>query len=103
MSRPWRRWSLRTRLMVIGLLGLATAQAIGSVALAAALHVAAERRVERSALATAERGREPDRGRPAARRPCRSPGLEIVQVLDDQGRVVSASQNADRLTALAPR
>ena len=49
MSAPWRRWSLRTRLMVVGLLGLATAQAIGSVASAAALHVATEQRVERDA------------------------------------------------------
>jgi signal transduction histidine kinase len=85
--------------MAIGLLGLATALAVGSVALAAALHVAAERRVEQSASATTaevidliEAGNLP--GTLAAS------GLEIVQVLDDQGRVVSASQNADRLTAI---
>jgi signal transduction histidine kinase len=99
MTGPWRRWSLRTRLMAIGLLGLAAAQAIGSIALAAALHVAAERRVERSALATSsevtdlvEAGKLPTT--------LAASGLEIVQVLDAEGRVVSASQNADRLTAL---
>jgi signal transduction histidine kinase len=85
--------------MTIGLLGLATALAVGSVALAAALHVAAERRVEQSALATTaevvdliEAGNLPGT--------LAGSGLEIVQVLDEQGRVVSASQNADRLTAL---
>jgi signal transduction histidine kinase len=85
--------------MLIGLLGLAAAQAVGSVALAAALHVAAERRVERSALATS--GEVSDLIK-AGRLPATlaASGLEIVQVLDRQGRVVSASQNADRLTAL---
>ncbi len=85
--------------MTIGLLGLATALAVGSVALAAALHLAAEHRVEQSALATTaevvdliEAGNLPGT--------LAGSGLEIVQVLDEQGRVVSASQNADRLTAL---
>jgi signal transduction histidine kinase len=85
--------------MIIGLLGLAAAQAIGSIALAAALHVATERRVEHSARATAaevaslvEAGRLPTT--------LAVSGVEIVQVLDRQGRVVSASQNADPLTAM---
>jgi signal transduction histidine kinase len=85
--------------MVIGLLGLAAAQALGSVALATALHLAAERRVEKSALATT--GEVADLVR-AGKLPSTlaASGLEIVQVVDDQDRVVSASQNADRLTAL---
>jgi signal transduction histidine kinase len=85
--------------MVIGLTGLAVAQAVGFVALAAALHVAAERRVEQNARATSSEvagliraGKLPDT--------IAASGLEIVQVLDDQGRVVSASTNADRLSAL---
>jgi signal transduction histidine kinase len=85
--------------MVIGLTGLAVAQAVGFVALAAALHVAAERRVEQNARATSSEvagltraGKLPDT--------IAASGLEIVQVLDDQGRVVSASPNADRLSAL---
>ncbi len=99
MSAPWRRWSLRTRLMVVGLLGLAAAQAIGSVALAAALHVATERRVERDARATAaEVAGLVDAGRLPRTLPVS--GVEIVQVLDRRGRVVSASQNADPLTAM---
>jgi signal transduction histidine kinase len=99
MNAPWRRWSLRARLMLIGLLGLAAAQAIGSVALAAALHVATERRVEHSARATASEVADLAR---ADRLPQTLPvaGAELVQVLDDQGRVVSASQNADRLTPM---
>jgi signal transduction histidine kinase len=99
MSRPWRGWSLRVRLMVVGLIGLAMAQAIGSVALAAALHVATERRVERSARATASEVAELIS---AGRLPSTLPvaGAEVVQVLDDKERVVSASQNADRLNAL---
>ncbi|GCD92113.1 HAMP domain-containing sensor histidine kinase [Nocardioides sp. LS1] len=99
MNAPWRSWSLRSRLMVVGLLGLAIAQAVGSVALAAALHVATERRVEHAARATAAEvvslaraGRLP--------RTLAVSGVETVQVLDERGRVVSASQNADPLTAL---
>ena len=53
VNGPWQRWSLRDPADArSGCSGLAAAQAVGSVALAAALHVAAERRVEQSALAT---------------------------------------------------
>ncbi|HET6938678.1 MAG TPA: ATP-binding protein [Nocardioides sp.] len=95
----WQRWSLRTRLMVIGLLGLAAAQAVGSVALAAALHVGAEHRIEQSAHATSAEVIDLIK---AGNLPATlaASGLEIVQVVDDGDRVVSASQNADRLTAL---
>jgi signal transduction histidine kinase len=99
MIRPWRRWTLRTRLLTIGLVGLAVAQAIGSVGLYAALSVESMRRVDRSADATAAEvaglvtsGRLPQT-LPVA-------GVEIVQVIDQQGRVVSASVNADRLTSI---
>lgn len=99
MNAPWRSWSLRSRLMVVGLLGLAIAQAIGSIALAAALHVATERRVEHGARATAaEVGNLVRAGR--LPRTLAVSGVEMVQVLDEQGRVESASQNADPLTAL---
>jgi signal transduction histidine kinase len=95
----WQRWSLRTRLMVIGLIGLATAQAVGSVALAAALHVGAEHRIEQSAHATSAEVIDLIK---AGNLPATlaASGLEIVQVVDAGDRVVSASQNADRLTAL---
>jgi len=72
---------------------------MGSVALAAALHVATERRVERDARATAaEVAGLVDAGRLPRTLPVS--GVEIVQVLDRRGRVVSASQNADPLTAM---
>jgi signal transduction histidine kinase len=85
--------------MVIGLTGLAVALAVGSVALAAALHVAAERRVEQNARATSGEvaGLITAGKLPAT---IAASGLEIVQVLDDRGRVVSASPNADPLSAL---
>ena len=99
MTRLWRHWTLRTRLLTIGLLGLALAQAIGSVGLYAALSVESLRRVDRAADATAAEvaglvttGRLPQT-LPVA-------GVEIIQVLDAQGRVVSASVNADRLTSI---
>ena len=80
MTRLWRHWTLRTRLLTIGLLGLALAQAIGSVGLYAALSVESLRRVDRAADATAAEvaglvttGRLPQT-LPVA-------GVEIIQVL----------------------
>jgi signal transduction histidine kinase len=99
MTRLWRHWTLRTRLLTIGLLGLALAQAIGSVGLYAALSVESLRRVDRAADATAaEVARLVTTGRLPQTLPVA--GVEIIQVLDAQGRVVSASVNADRLTSI---
>ena len=99
MTGWWRRRSLRTRLMTIGLLGLAIAQAIGSVALYTALSVASRHDLDRRAAATAQQvaelvtsGRLPD--------PIPVTGSEAVQVVDSRGRVLSASANGDRLTSL---
>lgn len=93
------RWSLRRRLMTIGLLGLAVAQALGSVALYVALSVASRHDLDRRAAATAQQvaalvdsGRMPD--------PIPVTGAESVQVIDRQGRVLSASANGDRLSPL---
>jgi signal transduction histidine kinase len=98
--RPfWSRLSLRVRLMTIGLLGVATALAIGSIALYAALTVLSYRSLDESGAATAadvaalvDQGRLPD--------PIPVTGNQIVQVVDARDRVVSASVNADRLTAM---
>jgi signal transduction histidine kinase len=99
MRSGWQRLSLRARLLLIGVLGVATALAIGSVALYAVLTLATFRSLDESARATADdvatmvdRDRLPD--------PIPVTGSQIVQVLDRQGRVVSASVNADRLNAL---
>jgi signal transduction histidine kinase len=85
--------------MTLGLLGLAVALAIGSIGLYAALSVESLRRVDHAATATAAEVAGLVR---ADRLPQTLPvsGVEIIQVVDDQGRVVSASVNADRLTSL---
>ena len=99
MSWAWGRWSLRARLMSVGLLGLAIALAMGSIGLYAALSVETLRRVDRSAEATSSEVVELLQ---ADRLPQTLPvsGVEIIQVVDDRGRVVSASLNADRLTSI---
>ena len=93
------RLSLRARLLLIGLVGVALALAIGSVTLYAVLGFVGSRTLDASAEATAadvaalvEQGRLPE--------PIPVTGSRIVQVLDPEGRVLSASVNADRLTAL---
>jgi signal transduction histidine kinase len=95
----WRRRSLRARLMTIGLLGLAVALAVGSITLYVALSVANRHDLDRRADATAAQvaelvttGRLPD--------PIPVTGTESVQVVDANGRVLSASANGDRLTPL---
>jgi signal transduction histidine kinase len=102
MSRPWQRWSLRTRLMTLSVLGLAAALAIGSIALYAALSVENLRRVDHAATATTREVADLVR---AGRLPQTLPvsGVEIIQVVDDRDRVVSASLNADRLTPMLDR
>ncbi len=99
MTGWWNRQSLRTRLMAIGLLGLAIVQAVGSIALYVALSVASRHDLDQRAAATAQQvaglvtsGRLPD--------PIPVTGSESVQVVDSSGRVLSASANGDRLTAL---
>lgn len=99
-TRPtWAGLSLRARLMVIGLSGVATALAIGSVAMYAVLTLVSYRSLDDSGAATAadvaalvDEGRLPD--------PIPVTGSQIVQVVDSRNRVVSASVNADRLTAM---
>ncbi|MBO0846298.1 MAG: HAMP domain-containing histidine kinase [Nocardioides sp.] len=95
----WRRRSLRWRLMTIGLIGLAVALAVGSVALYVALSVANRHDLDRRAAATAaqvaqlvQAHRLPD--------PIPVTGSESVQVIDSHGRVLSASANGDRLSPL---
>jgi signal transduction histidine kinase len=103
MTRGWQRLSLRARLIVIGVLGVATALAIGSVALYAVLTLVSYRTMDDAGTATAtdvaalvDQGLLPE--------PIPVTGSEIVQVLDSRDRVVSASADADQMTAiLLPR
>ncbi len=104
-TRPLRwpgrfeRMSLRARLMTIGVLGVAGALVLGGLVLYAVLTAALTRTVQASALSSArevallvETNRLPD--------PVPVSGAQVVQVIDAQGRVVSGSPTADRLTAL---
>ncbi|MEP6816463.1 MAG: HAMP domain-containing sensor histidine kinase [Marmoricola sp.] len=99
MTPAFARLSLRGRLMLIGVFGVATALAVGSVALYGVLTVLSYRTLDANARATAGDvatlvldGRLPD--------VIPVTGSQIVQVVDARDRVVSASVNSDRLTAL---
>lgn len=91
--------SLRVRLLLLGLTGVAVALAVGAVVLYGALTFAVNRTLDADAHATAEtvvnlvRDTGPVDPLPVS-------GAQIVQVVDAHGRVVTASANADRLTPL---
>lgn len=103
LTRTWERLSLRARLLLVGVFGVATALAIGSLALYGVLTLVSFRTLDNAGDATAievadlvDRDRLPD--------PIPVTGNQIVQVVDSRNRVVSASVNGDRLTAmLLPR
>lgn len=93
------RLSIRARLMLIGLTGVAGALVIGGALLYAVadatLHSSAQREARSSATDVAhlvEAGRLPD--------PVPVSGALVVQVLDGRNRVLSGSATADRLTSL---
>jgi signal transduction histidine kinase len=98
-AAAWSGLTLRVRLLLIGLAGLATALAVGGVVLYGALTLASYRALDEAGRATATQvadlvrsGRLPD--------PIPVTGNQLVQVVDARGRVVSASGSGDRLTAL---
>jgi signal transduction histidine kinase len=85
--------------MLVGLVGVAGALVIGGVLLYVVLTGSLSRSVESAARSSAEQvallvdaGRVPD--------PVPVSGAQVLQVLDAQGRVVSGSVTADRLTPL---
>jgi signal transduction histidine kinase len=91
--------SLRGRLLLIGVLGVATALAVGSIALYGVLTVLSYRTLDGNARATAA---EVVNLVQAGRLPEVIPvtGSQVVQVVDARDRVVSASVSSDRLTAV---
>ncbi|MGH3414312.1 MAG: sensor histidine kinase [Marmoricola sp.] len=102
MTARTRRLTLRTRLLLVGLAGVAVATAVGGAALYAVLWYTGLHGLDRDATATADQvsalvrsHRLPD--------PIPVTGDQVVQVLDHRLRVVSASVNGDRLTALLRR
>ena len=99
MSGRWSRLGLRPRLLVLGVAGVAVALLLGGLLLYAVMTAALNRAVEREARVTAQEvaalvdaGRLPD--------VVPVTGAQVVQVLDDQYRVVAGSASADRLTPL---
>jgi signal transduction histidine kinase len=99
MMRWWRGRSLRARLVLIGTCGLAAGFLVGGVALFAVLGLALQRSVDAAAESTAHdvaalaaEGQLPD--------PVPVAGGQLVQVVDAQGRVRSASVGTDRLVSL---
>lgn len=93
------RFSLRVRLMVIGVVGVAFALAVGGLVLYGVLVFAVDRTLDNEALASAgevaamvEADRVPS--------PLPVSGAQLIQVVDAQGRVVAGSVNADRLVPL---
>src|SRR6266508_4217552 len=97
--RAWRRWSLRTRLLVIGTGGLAVGFAFRGLVLMAAFGFAMQRAIDTEARSTAnEVAALVDAD--ALPEPVPVAGGQLVQVVDAQGRVRAASLDADRLVPL---
>ncbi|CAA9415840.1 MAG: Two-component system sensor histidine kinase [uncultured Propionibacteriaceae bacterium] len=93
------RLSLRVRLMVIGVTGVAVALAAGGIGLYAVLTVTVNRTLDNEALASArEVATMVDQGRLPS--PVPVSGAQLIQVVDSRGRVVGGSISADRLTPL---
>lgn len=93
------RLSLRVRLLLVGLGGVAVALAAGGVALYATLTLSLNRALDTEARsAAAQVVMLVDSGTVPALLPVS--GAQIVQIVDEQGRVLAGSSNADRLTAL---
>ncbi|MGH3712968.1 MAG: sensor histidine kinase [Micromonosporaceae bacterium] len=97
MPDAWRRLSLRTRLTLIGTVGLAVGLGLGGVILVAALKYTLQRTLDEGALRTAgdvaalvDSGQLPD---PILT----GEGGVVVQVIDSSGRIRAASPGADRL------
>lgn len=99
MTGRWARLGLRPRLLVVSVVGVAVALLAGGLLLYAVMTAALNRAVEGEARATArEVAALVDAGRLPESLPVT--GAQVVQVLDDQYRVVAGSPMADRLTPL---
>src|SRR5262249_54617174 len=95
----WRRRTLRGRLLLIGVVGLSLGLLLGGLALVAALGVVLQRSVDAEVTRTASDVAElVDRNR--LPQPVPVAGADLVQVVDDHGRVLSASLDADRLVPM---
>jgi signal transduction histidine kinase len=101
MKQWWRRRSLRVRLMLIGVVGLSVGLIAGGIALVATLGFVLQRSVDDEALAIGRQVADlVDAG--SLPQPLPVTGAEQVQVVDAQGRVRSASVDADPLVPILP-
>ncbi len=101
MKGWWRRRSLRARLMLIGVVGLSVGLIAGGIALVATLGFVLQRSVDEEALAIGRQVADlVDAG--SLPQPLPVTGAEQVQVVDAQGRVRSASVDADPLVPILP-
>ena len=91
--------SLRARLLALGVTGVATALALGSVVLYGVLTFTVNRTVDDGAFASA-RAVAAMVSDNAVPNPLPVSGSQVVQVVNASGAVVSASISADRLTPL---
>jgi signal transduction histidine kinase len=98
VNRFWRL-SLRARLMIIGLTGVAVALILGGLAFYAALTASINRTLDNEALASAK---DVATLVNENRLPSTVPvsGTQVIQVVDSRQRVVAGSATADRLTPL---
>jgi signal transduction histidine kinase len=94
-----RSLSLRTRLLLIGVTGVAVALLVAGLGFYTALTVSTDRTLDREALSSAhevaalvDSGRLPDA--------VPTSGAQLVQVVDARQRVLAASLGADRLVAV---
>ena len=91
--------SLRARLMVLGVTGVALALALGSLVLYAVLTFTVNRTVDDGAIASAQ-AVSAMVSENTVPNPLPVSGSQVVQIVDGSGAVVSASVGADRLTPL---
>ena len=97
MNRFWRL-SLRARLMIIGLTGVAVALVLGGLAFYAALTASINRTLDNEALASAnDVAALVNENRLPSTVPVS--GTQVIQVVDSRQRVVAGSATANRLTA----
>jgi signal transduction histidine kinase len=100
-SRWWQARSLRLRLLLIGVAGLAVGLAAGGVVLVGALNLVLQRSVDEGALQTAERvAALVDEGRAPDPIPVVGAQAVVVQVVDADLGLRAASAGSDRLKSL---
>ncbi len=101
MRTWWRRRTLRARLMIIGVAGLTLSLFAGAVALLGVLGVVLQRSVDAEIESTARHiASLVDSNQVPV--PVQAPAADLVQVVDERGRVRHSSPEADPLVSMLP-